>query len=68
MFVCMGLGRFAYPAMVPALIADGGLDGVMAGRIGMVNLFGFMAGAACSARLARCMQRSPTARARCSAA
>jgi len=49
MFVCMGLGRFSYTAMVPALIQSGSLSAVEAGRVGMFNLFGFMTGAALSA-------------------
>lgn len=51
MFVGMGLGRFSYTAMVPALVEAGGLTAVEAGRVGMMNLIGFMAGAALSARL-----------------
>lgn len=53
MFVGMGLGRFSYTAMVPALVEAGGMTAVEAGRIGMVNLFGFMLGAALSAMLLR---------------
>jgi hypothetical protein len=49
MFVGMGLGRFSYTAMVPALVDAGGMTAVEAGRIGMVNLIGFMLGAAVSA-------------------
>ncbi len=51
MFVGMGLGRFSYTAMVPALVESGALTAVEAGHVGMLNLFGFMAGAALSARL-----------------
>ena len=58
MFVGMGLGRFSYTAMVPALIVEGGLDGIAAGRIGMANLVGFMAGAALSASLAKRVSRA----------
>lgn len=53
MFVGMGLGRFSYTAMVPALVEAGGMTAVEAGRVGMVNLFGFMLGAALSAMLLR---------------
>lgn len=53
MFVGMGLGRFSYTAMVPALVEAGGMTAVEAGRIGMVNLVGFMLGAALSAMLLR---------------
>ncbi len=51
MFVGMGLGRFSYTAMVPALVEAGGLTAVQAGRVGMVNLIGFMLGAAVSAKM-----------------
>ena len=51
MFVGMGLGRFSYTAMVPALVESGALTAVEAGRVGTVNLIGFLAGAALSARL-----------------
>lgn len=51
MFVGMGLGRFSYTAMVPALVDGGVLTAVEAGQVGMLNLFGFMGGAALSARL-----------------
>ncbi|HEY7599396.1 MAG TPA: YbfB/YjiJ family MFS transporter, partial [Candidatus Limnocylindrales bacterium] len=53
MFVGMGIGRFSYTAMVPALVEAGSLSAVEAGNVGMLNLFGFMAGAALSARLLR---------------
>jgi hypothetical protein len=53
MFVGMGLGRFSYTAMVPALVEAGGMTAVEAGRVGMVNLIGFMLGAAVSAMLLR---------------
>jgi predicted MFS family arabinose efflux permease len=53
MFVGMGLGRFSYTAMVPALVEAGGMTAVEAGRVGMVNLIGFMLGAALSAMLLR---------------
>jgi predicted MFS family arabinose efflux permease len=45
MFVAMGLGRFSYTAMVPALIAAGQLTPLEAGQVGMFNLAGFFAGA-----------------------
>ncbi|MFM9941828.1 MAG: YbfB/YjiJ family MFS transporter [Hyphomicrobiaceae bacterium] len=53
MFVGMGLGRFSYTAMVPALVESGGLSPVDAGRVGTVNLAGFLAGAVASVVLAR---------------
>ncbi len=53
MFVGMGLGRFSYTAMVPALVEAGSLSAVEAGRVGMLNIFGFMIGAVLSAPLLR---------------
>lgn len=52
MFVGMGLGRFSYSAMVPALVEAGEVSAVAAGRIGMVNLAGFFIGAVLSVPLA----------------
>lgn len=45
MFVSMGLGRFSYTAMVPALISSGELTALEAGRVGALNLAGFVIGA-----------------------
>jgi len=45
MFVGMGLGRFSYTAMVPALISSGELTALEAGRIGAINIAGFAFGA-----------------------
>ncbi|MDX2204431.1 MAG: YbfB/YjiJ family MFS transporter [Hyphomicrobiaceae bacterium] len=45
MFVAMGLGRFSYTTMVPALVTHGRLDAVSAGQVGTVNLAGFLLGA-----------------------
>lgn len=45
MFVAMGLGRFSYSAMVPALISSGQLTAEQAGWIGGLNLAGFFVGA-----------------------
>ena len=57
MFVAMGLGRFSYTAMVPALVAAGELSAVEAGRVGTVNLAGFFLGAAASVALGRAAGR-----------
>jgi predicted MFS family arabinose efflux permease len=51
MFVGMGLGRFSYTAMVPALISSGELTTLEAGRIGTLNLIGFTLGAVLSVPL-----------------
>ncbi|MEK9753925.1 MAG: YbfB/YjiJ family MFS transporter [Rhodospirillaceae bacterium] len=54
MFVAMGLGRFSYGAMVPALVTDGQLSAGEAGWIGGINLAAYFLGAfitdACRAR------------------
>ena len=60
MFVGMGLGRFSYSAMVPALVHAGALDAVEAGRVGMSNLGGFLVGASVSVWLARRLGRRRT--------
>lgn len=51
MFVGMGLGRFSYTAMVPALISSGELTALEAGRVGTLNLLGFVIGALVSVPL-----------------
>ena len=51
MFVGIGLGRFSYTAMVPALISSGELTALEAGRVGTLNLFGFVLGAVISVPL-----------------
>ena len=45
MFVCMGLGRFSYGPMIPALVEAGELQAAEAGYVGAGNLFGFLLGA-----------------------
>lgn len=62
MFVGMGLGRFSYTAMVPALVESGTLTAVAAGRVGMVNLAGFFLGAMISVPLARSVRRGTVLR------
>ena len=57
MFLGMGLGRFSFSAMVPALVATGGLSPVETGRIGMANLMTFTFGAFVSVWLLKVMQR-----------
>ena len=51
MFVGMGLGRFSYTAMVPALISSGELTALEAGRVGTLNIAGFAFGALISVPL-----------------
>jgi len=45
MFIGIGLGRFSYTAMVPALISSGELTALEAGRVGALNFAGFALGA-----------------------
>lgn len=56
MFVCMGLGRFSYSAMVPALVEAGRLDAVAAGYVGGANMIGFLIGAAVSTLAPRALR------------
>ncbi len=63
MLVGMGLGRFSYTAMVPALIERGGVSAVEAGQVGTVNLAGFLLGAVLSVPLARRLGRGVVVRA-----
>lgn len=44
LLVGMGLGRFSYTPMVPALIASGSLSEAEAGYVGAVNLGGYLLG------------------------
>ncbi len=53
MLAGMGLGRFSYTAMVPALVEAGPLNVDEVGLIGGFNLAGFLAGAFLSERLRR---------------
>jgi len=53
MFVAMGLGRFSYGAMVPALVSAGHLSADQAGWVGGINLGGYVVGAFLSEALRR---------------
>lgn len=44
LLIGMGLGRFSYTPMVPALIGSGSLSGSEAGYVGAVNLGGYLIG------------------------
>ncbi len=44
LLVGMGLGRFSYTPMVPALIEDGSISAAGAGAIGAANLGGYLVG------------------------
>lgn len=45
LLVGMGLGRFSYTPLIPALIDGGALTAAQAGTIGALNLTGYLAGA-----------------------
>ena len=45
-FVGIGLARFAYAPLVPALITEGWFSGIEAGYLGAANFAGYLAGAA----------------------
>lgn len=49
----LGIARFAYTPMLPALVGQGWLSGDGAAYIGAVNLLGYLAGALCAAPLSR---------------
>ena len=45
MFVVLGMGRFSYGAMVPALVLSGQFTAYQVGWVGGINLAGFFGGA-----------------------
>lgn len=49
----IGLGRFAYVPLFPAIVAAGWIDGAGAGLIGAVNLAGYLGGVLAGRGLAR---------------
>ena len=53
LLVGMGLGRFSYTPMVPALTGAGVLSAPEAGAIGAINLGAYMVGGLASGWLAR---------------
>lgn len=55
MLVAMGLGRFSYTAMLPAVVESGQLSPHQAGIVGGVNLAGFFLGALFAERLRRAL-------------
>lgn len=48
----IGLGRFAYTPIIPALVHAGWFSGPQAAYLGAMNLFGYMLGAFCAHRAA----------------
>ncbi|MDP6352889.1 MAG: YbfB/YjiJ family MFS transporter [Alphaproteobacteria bacterium] len=55
MFLGMGVGRFSYTAMLPAIIESGQLTEFEAGIVGGLNLAGFLVGAFFTEMLRRAM-------------
>jgi predicted MFS family arabinose efflux permease len=53
LLVGMGLGRFGYSPMIPALIQTGALAEAEAGYVGALNLGGYVVGALLTSRLRR---------------
>ena len=63
LLVGMGLGRFSYTPLIPALIEDGGLNAAEAGSVAAFNLAGFLIGALAAPWLRRHMEEAPLLRA-----
>ena len=59
----MGLGRFSYTPLIPALIEDGGLSAAEAGTVAAFNLAGFLIGALAAPWLRRRMEEAALLRA-----
>lgn len=51
MLIGMGLGRFSYTPLVPALVEGGSLGAAQAGYIGAFNLLGYLVGALAALRI-----------------
>ena len=63
LLVGMGLGRFSYTPLIPALIEDGGLSAAEAGSVAAFNLAGFLIGALAAPWLRRRMEETALLRA-----
>ena len=63
LLVGMGLGRFSYTPLIPALIEDGGLSAAEAGSVAAFNLAGFLIGALAAPWLRRRMAEAALLRA-----
>ena len=63
LLVGMGLGRFSYTPLIPALIEDGGLSAAEAGAVAAFNLAGFLVGALAAPWLRRRMAEAALLRA-----
>ena len=53
LLVGMGLGRFSYTPLIPAIVTDGALSAAEAGYVGAFNLAGFVFGALVEPKLRR---------------
>ena len=51
MLIGMGLGRFSYTPLVPALVEGGSLGAAQSGYIGAFNLLGYLVGALAALRI-----------------
>ena len=63
LLVGMGIGRFSYTPLIPALIEDGGLSAAEAGSVAAFNLAGFLTGALAAPWLRRRMEEATLLRA-----
>lgn len=63
LLVGMGLGRFSYAPLIPALIENGGLSAAEAGSVAAFNLAGFLIGALAAPWLRRPMGETALLRA-----
>ncbi len=62
LFLGMGIGRFSYAPMIPALVQSGSLSAPDAGYVGAGNLLGFLVGALAALRLSRRLGEAATLR------
>ena len=63
LLVGMGIGRFSYTPLIPALIQDGGFSATEAGSVAAFNLAGFLIGALAAPWLRRLMGEAALLRA-----
>lgn len=62
LFVGMGIGRFSYGPMIPALVETGTLEAAEAGYVGAGNLLGFLVGAVFALGITRRLGEAATLR------
>ena len=62
LFVGMGIGRFSYGPMIPALVETGALSAAEAGYVGAGNLLGFLVGAIFALAITRRLGEAATLR------